>query len=186
MTWGEIFRLADERKNFIIVHCQMLGVGTDLPCLNCVTILGNKNKSDLFQTIMRGCRVDYNNPEKKRYHVFVYVPDEVKAYMQEFVNTLDELGGPKLIEAFSNDCLQGEAVHNNDPLFTALLSSKAIYNQVEEEYQQIINCSKYNKQNAANTLQIKYLTYFAMGDIERGELMRTKWLNMVNNTYLKA
>lgn len=164
--WKRIHKLSDNQENYVIFHVQMLGVGTDLPSLNSVVILGDKNETDLFQTIMRGCRVDHNNPEKKDYEVFVFVDGETKAYMEKFINTLDKLGGPELIAAFSNDVLQGEAVDNNDPLFTELLQGRAGYNQVMEEYRQIVNCHDYlTKAAMIEAIQVKMIEYFDAGNM---------------------
>ena len=165
--WKRIHKLSDMHENYVIFHVQMLGVGTDLPSLNSVVILGDKNETDLFQTVMRGCRIDYGNPEKKDYEVFVFVDGETKAYMEKFINTLDKLGGPELITAFSNDVLQGEAVNNNDPLFTELLQGRAGYNQVMEEYRQIVNCHDYLTRAAAiEAIQVKMIDYFDADDMK--------------------
>ena len=171
--WKRIHKLSDNQEDYVIFHVQMLGVGTDLPSLNSVVILGDKNETDLFQTIMRGCRIDYNNPAKKEYEVFVFVDGETKAYMQKFIDTIDKLGGPELIAAFSNDVLQGEAVDNNDPLFTELLQGRAGYNKVIEEYQQIINCSDYlTKAAVMEAIQLKLMEYLDAGNLEAYQQLR--------------
>ena len=175
--WKRIHKLSDMQENYVIFHVQMLGVGTDLPSLNSVVILGDKNETDLFQTIMRGCRIDYNNPEKKDYEVFVFVDGETKAYMEKFINTLDKLGGPELIPAFSNDVLQGESVDSNDPLFTELLQGRAGYNQVIEEYRQIINCSDYlTKAAVMEAIQLKLMEYLDAGKIDEYQILRAKMM----------
>lgn len=172
--WKRIHKLSDNQENYVIFHVQMLGVGTDLPSLNSVVILGDKNETDLFQTIMRGCRIDYNNPSKKEYEVFIFVDGETKAYMQKFIDTIDKLGGPELIAAFSNDVLQGEAVDNNDPLFTELLQGRAGYNQVIEEYRQIVNCSDYlTKVAVMEAIQLKLMEYLDAGNLEAYQQLRT-------------
>lgn len=171
--WKRIHKLSDNQENYVIFHVQMLGVGTDLPSLNSVVILGDKNETDLFQTIMRGCRIDYNNPAKKEYEVFIFVDGETKAYMQKFIDTIDKLGGPELIAAFSNDVLQGEAVDNNDPLFTELLQGRAGYNQVIEEYRQIVNCSDYlTKAAAMEAIQVKLMEYLDAGNLDAYQQLR--------------
>ena len=155
----------------------MLTTGIDLPSLNSIVILGDKNETDLFQTIMRGCRVDYNNPEKKDYDVFIFVDGETKAYMQKFINTLDTIGGPELIAAFSNDVLQGEATHDTDSLFTELLQGRAGYNSVIEEYQQIINCSGYHIKTAMmEAIQLKLIEYLDAGKIDEYQILRAKMM----------
>lgn len=175
--WKRIHKLSDNQENYVIFHVQMLGVGTDLPSLNSVVILGDKNETDLFQTIMRGCRIDYNNPAKKEYEVFIFVDGETKAYMQKFIDTIDKLGGPELITAFSNDVLQGEAVDNNDPLFTELLQGRAGYNQVIEEYRQIVNCSDYvTKVAVMEAIQLKLMEYLDAGKMDEYQILRTKMM----------
>lgn len=171
--WKRIHKLSDMQENYVIFHVQMLGVGTDLPSLNSVVILGDKNETDLFQTIMRGCRIDYNNPTKKEYEVFIFVDGETKVYMQKFIDTIDKLGGPELIAAFSNDVLQGEAVDNNDPLFTELLQGRAGYNQIIEEYRQIVNCSDYlTKAAVMEAIQLKLMEYLDAGNLEAYQQLR--------------
>lgn len=171
--WNRIHKLSDMQENYVIFHVQMLGVGTDLPSLNSVVILGDKNETDLFQTIMRGCRIDYNNPEKKDYEVFVFVDGETKAYMEKFINTLDKLGGPELIRVFSNDVLQGEADQNGDPLFTELLQGRAGYNQVMEEYRQIVNCRNYLTRAATmEAIQLKLMEYLDAKNLEAYHQLR--------------
>ena len=171
--WKRIHKLSDNQENYVIFHVQMLGVGTDLPSLNSVVILGDKNETDLFQTIMRGCRIDYNNPAKKEYEVFIFVDGETKAYMQKFIDTIDKLGGPELIAAFSNDVLRGEAVDNNDPLFTELLQGRAGYNQIVEEYRQIVNCSDYvTKAAVMEAIQLKLMEYLDAGNLEAYQQLR--------------
>ena len=173
--WKRIHKLSDMHENYVIFHVQMLGVGTDLPSLNSVVILGDKNETDLFQTVMRGCRIDYGNPEKKDYEVFVFVDGEIKAYMEKFINTLDKLGGPELITAFSNDVLQGEAVNNNDPLFTELLQGRAGYNQVMEEYCQIVNCRDYLTRAATiESIQLKLMGYLDSRNLEAYQQLRAQ------------
>lgn len=175
--WKRIHKLSDNQENYVIFHVQMLGVGTDLPSLNSVVILGDKNETDLFQTIMRGCRIDYNNPAKKEYEVFIFVDGETKAYMQKFIDTIDKLGGPELIAAFSNDVLQGEAVDNNDPLFTELLQGRAGYNQVIEEYRQIVNCSDYvTKAAVMEAIQLKLMEYLDTGKMDEYQILRAKMM----------
>ncbi len=106
------------------------------------------------------------NWKGKDYEVFVFVDGETKAYMEKFINTLDKLGGPELITAFSNDVLQGEAVNNNDPLFTELLQGRAGYNQVMEEYRQIVNCHDYLTRAATiEAIQVKMIDYFDADDM---------------------
>ena len=171
--WKRIHKLSDNQENYVIFHVQMLGVGSDLPSLNSVVILGDKNETDLFQTIMRGCRIDYTNPAKKEYEVFIFVDGETKAYMQKFIDTIDKLGGPELIAAFSNDVLQGEAVDNSDPLFTELLQGRAGYTQVIEEYRQIVNCSDYlTKAAAMEAIQVKLMEYLDAGNLDAYQQLR--------------
>ena len=63
--------------------------------------------------------------------------------------------------------LQGEAVNNNDPLFTELLQGRAGYNQVMEEYRQIVNCRDYLTRAAAiEAIQVKMIDYFDADDMK--------------------
>ena len=171
--WNRIHKLSDMQENYIIWNVQMLGVGTDLPSLNSVVILGDKNETDLFQTIMRGCRVDYNNPSKKDYEVFIFVDGETKAYMENFINTLDKLGGPELIASFSNDVLQGESTDEINHLFTELLQGQAKYNSVIEQYKQIVNCKDYLTRAAVmEAIQLKLMKYLDDGDMDSYQQLR--------------
>ena len=177
LVWNEIFRRCDEKKDFIIFHVQMLGVGTDLPSLNSVLILGDKNETDLFQSVMRGCRVDPNNSSKKSYHVFIYVDKETETYMKKFIDTLDKLGGPELIKAFSNDVQQGKKGKNNQSLFQELLTKYISSSEVAEEYQKLINCKDYILKQATNTAVIKkMMEYQANGKMTEYNQLRAMWL----------
>ena len=176
LVWNEIFRRCDEKKDFIIFHVQMLGVGTDLPSLNSVLILGDKNETDLFQSVMRGCRVDPNNLSKKSYHVFIYVDKETKAYMKKFIDTLDKLGGPELIKAFSNDVQQGEAGDSNQSLFRELLAKYISASDVREEYKKLIDCNIYRlKQATASAAIMKMMEYQAVGKYTEYKMLRDMW-----------
>ena len=174
-VWEKVFALADSKRDFVIFHCQMLGVGTDLPSLNSVLILGDKNETDLFQSIMRGCRVDYNNPEKTAYHVFIYVDSETKSYMRKFIETLDKLGGPELIKAFSNDVNQGSCQPGENPLFCQILASYTSSTEVIEEYNQIVNCGEYLKHAANEAIVKKMMAYLDSGELDKYEQMREMW-----------
>lgn len=177
LVWAEVFKRCDEHKDFIIFHVQMLGVGTDLPSLNSVLILGDKNETDLFQSVMRGCRIDPGNPNKKSYHVFIYVDKETEAYMKKFIDTLDKLGGPELIKAFSNDVQQGKTGKNNQSLFQELLTKYISSSEVTEEYQKLINCKDYILKQATSTAVIKkMMEYQADGKMSEYNQLRAMWL----------
>ena len=165
--WKKINKMSDGQENYVIFHVQMLTTGIDLPSVNSIVILGDKNETDLFQSIMRGCRVDWNNPEKKDYEVYCYVDGETRSYMENFINTIDKIGGPELIDAFSNDVLQGETTHENNPLFTEILKTKAGYKKVIEDYKKIVNCAEYhNRADRMAALQVQLMTYMSEGKLD--------------------
>lgn len=165
--WSRVEKLSAAKESYVIFHVQMISCGTDLPSINSIVILGDKNKTDLFQTIMRGCRVDWNNPQKKDYEVYCYVDGETRAYMENFINALDKLGGPELIEAFSNDILQGEAVNEPDPMFTEILTARAGSKKVVEDYKRIVDCAQYqNRAQKMEALQIQLMTYLSEGNMD--------------------
>lgn len=177
--WKRIYRAADRHENFVIFHVQMLGTGMDLPCLNSVVILGDKNETDLFQTIMRGCRKDPADPSKVSYHVFIYVPAEVQSYMKSFIDCLDKKGGPELIAAFSNDVKQGSGTGEYESIFESLLTGTAGFNQVEEAYSQVIKCESYTTKCALiKEIRNKMLEYQRAGKTAEYELMREKWFQL--------
>lgn len=181
-VWRQIYDAADKHENFVIFHVQMLGVGMDLPCLNSIVLMGDKNETDLFQTIMRGCRVDHNNPKKESYHVFIYVPDAVQTYMKNFIEVLDKKGGPELIAAFSNDVQQGSSTGKYEAIFSSLLSGTASFNSVEEAYSEVINCNQYQTKSALiKALRDKMLQKQAEGKTEEYELLRQKWFSLMND-----
>lgn len=178
-VWKQIYAAADRHENFVIFHVQMLGVGMDLPCLNSIVILGDKNETDLFQILMRGCRVDPSDPDKKSYHVFIYVPEAVQSYMKQFIDVLDKKGGPELIAAFSNDVKQGSGQGEYDAIFETLLTGTAGYNDVEEAYTQIVNCNTYvTKCALIKEVRNKMLEYQREGKMAEYELLREKWFEL--------
>lgn len=165
--WKKINKMSDGQENYVIFHVQMLTTGIDLPSVNSIVILGDKNETDLFQSIMRGCRVDWNNPEKKDYEVYCYVDGETRTYMENFINTIDKIGGPELINAFSNDVLQGETASENNSLFTEILKTKAGYKKVIEDYKKIIDCAQYhNRAERVAALQLQLMTYMSEGNLD--------------------
>ena len=175
-VWKQIYEAADNHQNFVIFHVQMLGVGMDLPCLNSVVILGDKNETDLFQTIMRGCRVDYSNLNKQAYHVFIYVPEAVQTYMKSFIDVLDKQGGPDLIKAFSNDVKQGSSTNDYEAIFASMLTGTAVSTAVDEAYSQIINCKEYNEKSVLiKAIRDKMLMYRKEGKLQEYDQMRQQW-----------
>ena len=164
--WKRINKLSDGQENYVIFHVQMLTTGIDLPSVNSIVILGDKNETDLFQSIMRGCRVDWNNRDKKDYEVYCFVDGETRSYMENFINTIDKIGGPELIEAFSNDVLQGETTPDNNSLFTEILQAKAGSKKVVEDYKKIVNCAEYhNRADRMAALQLQLMTYMSEGKL---------------------
>lgn len=187
LIWKEISRLSKECKDYIIFHVQMLGTGTDVPSLNSVVILGEKNETDLFQTMMRGCRKDPNDNSKKQYHVFIYVPDEVKKFMERFVDTLDKLGGPELIKAFSNDVAQGDG-KPKDPLslFGIIAANKAGFNRVIEDYTRIVKCDTYTTAMAMMKALMKQANlYRAEGNMDLYDQMMRRITEWQNRLYMQ-
>lgn len=187
LIWEQISKLSKAGEDYIIFHVQMLGTGTDVPSLNSVVILGEKNETDLFQTMMRGCRKDPNDQSKKSYHVFIYVPDEVKKFMERFVDTLDKLGGPELIKAFSNDVAQGDQKPKDIPsLFGVIAANKAGFNRVIEEYTQIVNCDTYSTAMAAmKALYRKANEYRAEGNMDLYDMMMHRITEWQNRLYMQ-
>lgn len=95
-------------RDIIIIHCQMLGVGVDLPDVNGVCILGNKESADLYQSIMRGCRiahVDRERPINQRledhFEVYFHTDSHDLEPIKKFVNKLVDLGGLSMLEALT-------------------------------------------------------------------------------------
>ena len=86
----------------------MLGVGVDLPDVNGVCILGNKESADLYQSIMRGCRiahVDRERPINQRledhFEVYFHTDSHDLEPIKKFVNKLVDLGGLSMLEALT-------------------------------------------------------------------------------------
>ena len=95
-------------RDLIVIHCQMLGVGVDIPNLNGVCILGNKESADLYQSIMRPCRVakfDRCKPVEDRledhFVVYVHVDEHDASPIEQFVNRLKDIGGISLLESLT-------------------------------------------------------------------------------------
>jgi superfamily II DNA or RNA helicase len=106
--------LKDIRHNIIIIHCQMLGVGIDIPNINGVVILSNKESSDLFQSIMRPCRIaefDRNkSPEnwlEKNFEIFIHSSEDSQKAIKNFIEQLQKIGGLSLLEALELGNISG-------------------------------------------------------------------------------
>lgn len=95
-------------RDIIVIHCQMLGVGVDLPNINGVCVLGNKESADLYQSIMRGCRIaelDRGVPVTERledhFEVYFHADSHDLEPIKKFVDKLVALGGLSMLEALT-------------------------------------------------------------------------------------
>lgn len=95
-------------RDIIIIHCQMLGVGVDIPNINGVCILGNKESADLYQSIMRGCRiaefdrgVSINERLEDHFEVYFHADSHDLEPIKKFVDKLVALGGLSMLEALT-------------------------------------------------------------------------------------
>lgn len=96
------------RHDIIIIHCQMLGVGVDVPNINGVCVLGNKESADLYQSIMRPCRIAYFDrdvpvSERKEDHfeAYFHADSHDMKPIEQFCDKLAELGGISLLESLT-------------------------------------------------------------------------------------
>lgn len=144
--WTE--NVGNIHHNIIIIHCQMLGVGIDLPNLNGICILGNKETSDLYQSIMRGCRIANFDRNKiiserieKYFKVYIHCYDDVIKELKEFIEKLFTIGGIDLLKAiiFSNELTS--SIFNNQQISTMakilldkIIKEKEVTLQYEFEY----------------------------------------------------
>lgn len=150
----------NEHHNIIIIHCQMLGVGIDLPNLNGICILGNKEVSDFYQSIMRGCRIakfDRNKSPSDRletyFKVYIHCYDDINKQLEVFIDKLFTIGKIDLLKSviFSNELTSSinEAVDINTmakELLNKTIKEKEIEFQKEIDYQNI----KTNFENLIN------------------------------------
>lgn len=96
------------KHNIIIIHCQMLGVGVDVPNINGVCVLGNKESADLYQSIMRPCRIAYFDrdvPVSQRledhFEAYFHADTHDMKPIEQFCDKLAELGGISLLESLT-------------------------------------------------------------------------------------
>ena len=122
-------------RNLIIIHCQMLGVGVDIPNINGVCLLGNKDGANLYQSIMRPCRIAYFDRDKspedrleKHFEVYFHVPNDVKDAIHDFIVKIKEIGGISLLDAMTLNNVTG--TKGLDAELTA--SAKEMYNKIVE------------------------------------------------------
>lgn len=115
-----------QHKNIIIIHCQMLGVGVDVPNINSVCILGNKESADLYQSIMRPCRIawfDRDKAENERledhFEVFIHTPADVQEAIKDFMNRLIKIGAISLIDALVLNSVTGSHEKKEEELAKA-------------------------------------------------------------------
>jgi len=96
------------KHNIIIIHCQMLGVGVDVPNINGVCVLGNKESADLYQSIMRPCRIAYfdrdvpvNERLEDHFEAYFHADSHDLQPIEQFCSKLAELGGISLLESLT-------------------------------------------------------------------------------------
>ena len=84
-------------RNVIVIHCQMVTAGIDVPTINSVCIFGSKSDANLYQSIMRGCRLSNN---EDHFNVFSYIENKKNAEeTREFYDALFKYGGIDIIKA---------------------------------------------------------------------------------------
>lgn len=99
---------ANIHHDIIIIHCQMLGVGVDVPNINGVCILGNKESADLYQSIMRPCRVakfDRGVPVSERledhFEAYFHADTHDITHIEKFCDKLAKIGGISLLDSLT-------------------------------------------------------------------------------------
>lgn len=112
--WINPYKNEGKHKNIIIIHCQMLGVGVDVPNLNGVCILGNKESADLYQSIMRPCRianfdrnVEIKNRLEDHFEVYIHAPADIQTEIKKFTDKLISLGGISMLDALTLNSVTG-------------------------------------------------------------------------------
>lgn len=127
-------KIKESNKKKIIIHCNMLSEGIDIPNINGVLIFGEKSKASLYQSIMRGCRIDNDdrillksikNNDKisqdariKKSHFNVYTSFEEKDsanQMQIFIKNL-KYYGINVDEDFLIDRFDGSSIEENSKI----------------------------------------------------------------------
>ena len=85
-------RLRDENdlkyKPKIILNCQMLSEGIDIPSINGVVIYSHKSDASLYQAVMRGCRKD---KDKKDFNLYVLAEEGLESELKIFFTKLFRL-----------------------------------------------------------------------------------------------
>lgn len=153
-NWIDPRKNGGKHKNIIIIHCQMLGVGVDVPNINGVCILGNKEASNLYQSIMRPCRIAYydrcvEREERLEDHFEVYVHTEMEVLdaIREFVDKLIHIGGISLIKAMVLNNVSGNGGKDVELLAKAreLFRKKVGFVNVIEECNMIFDIDNFEK-----------------------------------------
>ena len=120
-------KIKESNKKKIIIHCNMLSEGIDVPNINGVLIFGEKSKASLYQSIMRGCRVDSDDrilrksiknnkisqyAKFKKPHFNVYTSFEEKDSANQMQNFLKNLKyyGINIDEDFSINQFDGSSI----------------------------------------------------------------------------
>lgn len=139
-------------KNIIIIHCQMLGVGVDVPNINGVCILGNKESADLYQSIMRPCRIAYfdRGQEEKledHFEVFIHTPADVQEAIKDFMNKLINIGAMSLIDALVLNNVTGSHDKDVEELAKAkkLFDKMKGFAKVNEECEMIFDIDNFEE-----------------------------------------
>lgn len=84
-------------RDVIVIHCQMVTAGIDVPTINSVCIFGSKSDANLYQSVMRGCRISGN---ENHFNVFSYIENKKNAEeTKEFYDSLFKFGGIDIIKA---------------------------------------------------------------------------------------
>ena len=150
--WIDPSKHNGKHNNIIIIHCQMLGVGVDVPNINGVCILGNKESADLYQSIMRPCRiakfdrgVDESARLENHFDVFIHTPADVQEAIKDFMNRLINIGAMSLIDALVLNSVTGSHEKENEETAKAkkLFEKMKAFAKVNEECEMIFNLTDF-------------------------------------------
>lgn len=152
-NWIDPTKHNGEHKNIIIIHCQMLGVGVDVPNINGVCILGNKESADLYQSIMRPCRiarfdrgVDEDERLENHFNVYIHTPADVQEAIKNFMTRLIKIGALSLIDAMVLNSVTGSHGKKIEELAKAkkLFEKMQQFAKVNEECEMMFNLTDFN------------------------------------------
>ncbi len=116
-------QIKEKNKKKIIINCDMLSEGIDLPDINGVLIFGEKSSTSLYQAIMRGCRLhpdDRNNNneliKKPYFNLYTSFEETENAnQMRNFIRNLKEFG-INITEDFMVDQFNGQIIEENNKI----------------------------------------------------------------------